>query len=98
ETLVVAMYGAMASAPVATSTAPKSIASAPIAAPVQQTQHTPQLAKKTSIPATSPIATSTPAATERPKAQDNQNATLEPSQQRITRFQLVASSTPMNTL
>ncbi len=98
ETLVVAMYGALASTPVAASATPKTPTPALVAKPEQQTQHSSPAAKKTSVPTTSPIATSTPATAAKPKEQNNQNATLEPSQQRITRFQLVASSAPMNTL
>lgn len=91
ETLVVAMYGSLASVPVAATT-PKPAAVTP--APVQQPAPTPAPAQ-TPTPAPTPIATTKPAAVQNtPKSTD----TVEPSQQHISRIQLVSSNTPMSTL
>lgn len=92
ETLVVAMYGTLASVPVAATT-PKPVVAKP--APVQQPAATPApVQTPTPALAPTPIATTKPATASTPKSSD----TLEPSQQRISRIQLVSSNTPINTL
>ena len=90
ETLVVAMYGTAVSAPVA-STTPK------VATPIPQASkhETTANAKKAAPTKPTPIATTIPASN---TSQQKNSDTLEPSQQSISRVQLVSSSAPMNTL
>lgn len=95
ETLVVAMYGALATPAVAAATPPPVAthtqpASSPAPAPVS----TPSPAPAASQPAP-PIATTQPSGISQPKSPDTVTP-AQPDEQRISRFQLVASNTPMN--
>jgi len=94
ETLVVAMYGALATPVVAAATPPPAM---PTAQPVPDSAPaTSPAPDRTPQPVASPTTTTKPAAIPTRAAPSDTVTPAQPLEQRISRFQLVASNTPMN--
>ena len=103
ETLVVAMYGSLASESVAAAT-PAPAQSVPTPAPATSSP-APAASPHASTPAPQAAPTPTPnpaIATQRPPSGQpvttHQSSASQPSQERVTQLQLVSSNTPMNTV
>jgi len=94
ETLVVAMYGALATPVVAAATPPPAM---PTAQPVPDSAPaTSPAPDRTPQPVASPTTTAKPAAIPTRAVPSDTATPAQPLEQRISRFQLVASNTPMN--
>ena len=98
ETLVVAMYGTLASTPSTPVPAPVATTTPTSSHPTSQPGSQAKAQPKRTAQAPTPITTTTPASEKPAATEQSQNDTLEPSQQRISRIQLVSNNTNMNTL